>query len=104
MFEEDFEAERNRRIKAYVKLDDMKKEYEEMKKDLSTKRAEVENVGQLLIVKQQQFHDHLETIDKQHKDYQEKMESDLAAKAAQVKQYHKQTMTFKEQVEQAHRN
>ena len=106
MFEEDFEAERNRRIEAYVKLDDTRKEYEtkieEMKKDLTTKRAEAENLGQLLIMKQQQFHDHLEGIDKQHKDYQEKMESDLAAKAAQVKQYHKQTMAFKEQVKPTH--
>ena len=106
MFEEDFEAERNGRIEAYVKLDDMKKEYEtkieEMKKDLSTKRAEAENLGQLLIMKQQQFRDHLETINEQHKDYQEKMESDLAAKAAQVKQYHKQTMAFKEQVKPTH--
>ena len=104
MFEEDFKAERNRRIEAYVKLDDMKKEYEEMKKDLSTKRAEAENLGQLLIMKQQQFHDHLEAIDKQHKDYQEKMELELAAKAAQVKQYYKQTMAFKEQVKQVHHN
>ena len=66
--------------------------------------ARAENLGQLLIMKQQQFHDHLEAIDEQHKDYQEKVESDLAAKAAQVKQYHKRTMAFKEQVEQAHHN
>ena len=102
LFEEDFQTERNSRAEAVGKVDDVKKEYEtkieEMRKDLTATRAEAENLGQLLIMKQQQFHDHLEGIDEQHKDYQEKMESDLAAKAAQMKQYHKQTMAFKEQV------
>ena len=102
MFKEDFEAERNSRAEAVGKTDDVRKEYEtkieEMRKDLTATRATLENTEQLLIMKQQQFHEHLENVDKQHKDYQEKMESDLAAKAAQVKQYYKQTMTFKEQV------
>ena len=103
MFEEDFEAERNSRAEAVGKVDDVKKEYEtkieEMRKEYTDIKAKFENIEELLIMKQQQFHGHLEAIDEQHKDYQEKMESDLAAKAAQAKQYHKQTMAFKEQVQ-----
>ena len=83
-------------------MDDVRKEYEtkieEMRKEYTGIKDKFENIEELLLLKQQQFHEHLETIDQQHKDYQEKMESDLAAKAAQVKQYYKQTMAFKEQV------
>ena len=103
MFKEDFQAERNIRAEAVGKMDDMREEYEtkieEMRKDLTATRATLENTEQLLIIKQQQFREHLENVDKQQRDYQEKMESDLAAKAAQVKQYYKQTMAFKEQVQ-----
>ena len=102
MFKEDFQAERNSRAEAVVELDDMREKYEtkieEMRKECTDIKAKFENIEELLLIKRQKFHDHLETIDKQQKDYQEKMESDLAAKAAQVKQYHKQTMAFKEQV------
>ena len=92
MFKEDFQAERNIRAEAVVKLDDMRKKYEtkieETRKDLSTTQAKLKNAEELLLIKQQQLHVQLENVMKQHKDYKEKMESDLAAKAAQVKHYY----------------
>ena len=92
MFEEDFQLERNSRAEAVGNMDDLRKEYEtkieEMKKERTDIKAKFENIEELLVLKQQKFHDHLETIDQQCKDNQEKMESDLAAKAAQVKHYY----------------
>ena len=91
MFEEDFQLERNSRAEAVGKVDDVRQEYEtkieEMRKEHTDIKAKFENIEELLLLKKQQFHELLETIDQQQKDYQEKMESDLAAKAAQVKLY-----------------
>ena len=92
MFGEDFQTERNSRAEAVGKMEDLRKECDkqikEMKKDLTATKDILKNTEQLLLMKQQQFHDHLETIDQQQKDYQEKMELELAAKAAQVKHYY----------------
>ena len=82
-----------------AKLDDMRREYEtkseKMKKENTGLRAKLNNTEDLLVLKQQQFYDYLDNQNKEHSNYKEKMESDLAAKAALVKE---QTMAFKEQV------
>ena len=81
MYEEDFQAERKSRAEAVGKMDDMRKEC----------GAQIEELKKALALAQE----HLEAVNKEHKDYQEKIESELVAKATE---YYVQIMSLKEQV------
>ena len=93
MFEKKFETEKRSRAEADGKMEAaVRKEYEtkmkEMKKDLRVTEVALENTEQLLVLNGDQFRAHMEQVGREQRDYQEKMESELA----------KQTLDFKEQV------